>query len=300
MYAGALGLLLRFARANHTSSERGPGRIANQMVRLGAFLALVMSLWFGVSRIFLADMSERSRVAMQKIVGTLMIGAVDSANQPVGSYTVVVFREGREPSAGQSFSFIVNQANRPAGKRPFETHLRPGRYSIVAVEKLGEPLRARSGAAGPSEGARDTLDDRGGRFKDAEPDAHADFLRRVSATNMPLRLLVRMAYEVQDFRIVGGPSGSSRINSTSWRRPRRLHRQHQDVLPLMKALLAERFKLKVHTKRGRCRSPRSSSRGATRSWARTSRRRPSIARRRGGGSEADKRSPEAELPRWGR
>jgi hypothetical protein len=141
LYAGALGLLLRFARANHTSSERGPGRIGNQMVRLGAFLALVMSLWFGVSQIFLADMSERNRVAMQKIAGTLMIDTVDGANRPVRTYTVVVFRESREPRADQTFSFIVNQANGSAGKGPFETHLRPGRYSIVAVDTLDRPDR---------------------------------------------------------------------------------------------------------------------------------------------------------------
>src|SRR5215813_6466085 len=29
---------------------------------------------------------------------------------------------------------------------------------------------------------------------------------RLSASNVPLRLLVRMAYQVQDFQIVGGPS----------------------------------------------------------------------------------------------
>jgi ABC-type transport system involved in multi-copper enzyme maturation permease subunit len=141
LYAGSLGLLLRFARANHTSSERGPRRIANQLVRLGAFLALVMALWFGVSRIFLADMREHFRVVMQKTAGTVWIGAVDGANQPVRTYTVVVFREGREPGADQSFSFIVTEANSPAGKGPFETHLNPGRYSIVAVETLGQPAR---------------------------------------------------------------------------------------------------------------------------------------------------------------
>jgi hypothetical protein len=132
MYAGALALLLRFARANHTSSERGPRRVANQIVRLGAFLALVMSLWFGVSQIFLADVSERSRIAMQKTVGTVLIGAFDSGNKPVTDYAVVVFPEGRVGG----FSFVVTQSNKPAGQGRFETHLRPGRYSIVAVEKL--------------------------------------------------------------------------------------------------------------------------------------------------------------------
>jgi hypothetical protein len=138
MYAGALGLLLRFARANHTSSERSPRRIVNQMARLGAYLALVMSLWFGVSRTFLGEMRERNRAAMQKFVGTLVIGAVDSGTRPVRQYTVVVFPEGRVPSwANRSFSFNVDQAGRPFEKGPLETHLRPGRYSIVAVETLG-------------------------------------------------------------------------------------------------------------------------------------------------------------------
>jgi uncharacterized protein (TIGR03435 family) len=70
---------------------------------------------------------------------------------------------------------------------------------------------------------------------------------RLSATNVPLRLLVRMAYQVQDFQIVGGPSWqlsqkfdivakaeASNATDTS------------ELVPMLKALLEDRFKLKTH------------------------------------------------------
>jgi uncharacterized protein (TIGR03435 family) len=70
---------------------------------------------------------------------------------------------------------------------------------------------------------------------------------RFTATSVPLRILVRMAYEVQDFQIVGGPSWqlTSKFD---------IHAKAEDgfagstkeMLPLLKALLADRFKLKVH------------------------------------------------------
>lgn len=71
---------------------------------------------------------------------------------------------------------------------------------------------------------------------------------RLTATNVPLRLLVRMAYGVQDFQIEGGPPWqmSQRFDITA---------KAEDgsaatipaMLPMLKTLLAERFKLKVHT-----------------------------------------------------
>ena len=71
---------------------------------------------------------------------------------------------------------------------------------------------------------------------------------RLTATNVPLRLLVRMAYGVQDFQIEGGPSWqlSQRFDITA---------KAEDgspatmvaMLPMLKSLLADRFKLKVHT-----------------------------------------------------
>jgi hypothetical protein len=122
---------------NHGSAERGSQRIANQMFRLGAFLGLVLLLWLGASKVFSADINERNRVAMQKILGTLMVRAVDSANQPVTHYAVVVFPESSAPRGRGSFSFIVDEASRPTDSGRLATYLRPGRYSIVAVETLG-------------------------------------------------------------------------------------------------------------------------------------------------------------------
>src|ERR1044072_8116316 len=71
---------------------------------------------------------------------------------------------------------------------------------------------------------------------------------RLTATNVPLRVLVRMAYGVQDFQIDGGPSWqlSQRFDITA---------KAEDgspatmtaMLPMLKTLLAERFKLKVHS-----------------------------------------------------
>ena len=70
---------------------------------------------------------------------------------------------------------------------------------------------------------------------------------RFTATNVPLRVLVRMAYEVLDFQIVGGPS---------WQMTSKfdIHAKAEDgftgstkeMLPLIQALLADRFKLKAH------------------------------------------------------
>ena len=71
---------------------------------------------------------------------------------------------------------------------------------------------------------------------------------RLTATNMPLRLLVRMAYGVQDFQIDGGPSWqmSQKFDITA---------KAEDgftggtlgMLPMLKTLLADRFTLRVHT-----------------------------------------------------
>jgi uncharacterized protein (TIGR03435 family) len=70
----------------------------------------------------------------------------------------------------------------------------------------------------------------------------------LSISNMPLRLLVRMAYGVQDFQIVGGPSWqmSSRFDITA-KAAEGTVRGTQDMLPMVKSLLADRFKLKAHT-----------------------------------------------------
>ena len=136
MYAGGIGLLLRFARVNHRSAERGARRIWNQMLRLGAFLALVVSLWFGVSQIYRADMIESRRVWMQQR-GTLTGGVVDGAHRPVTRCTIVVIPEDENRMARDSFSFLVDERLPFTRQGTFEVHVRPGRYSVLAVESLG-------------------------------------------------------------------------------------------------------------------------------------------------------------------
>jgi uncharacterized protein (TIGR03435 family) len=70
----------------------------------------------------------------------------------------------------------------------------------------------------------------------------------LTASNMPLRLLVRMAYGVQDFQIVGGPSWqtSNKFDITA-KAAEGTTQATPDLLPMLKALLADRFKLKTHT-----------------------------------------------------
>jgi uncharacterized protein (TIGR03435 family) len=71
---------------------------------------------------------------------------------------------------------------------------------------------------------------------------------RFTATNVPLRMLVRVAYGVQeDFRIDGGPS---------WQTSQRFHISAKaedgfkggqaEMMPRLRTLLADRFKLKTH------------------------------------------------------
>jgi uncharacterized protein (TIGR03435 family) len=71
---------------------------------------------------------------------------------------------------------------------------------------------------------------------------------RFTATNVPLRLLIRMAYGVNDFQIDGGPSWqmSQRFDITAKAEDGFAGGQ-QAMLLMLKSLLAERFKLKVHT-----------------------------------------------------
>ena len=71
---------------------------------------------------------------------------------------------------------------------------------------------------------------------------------RFTATNVPLRLLVRMAYGVQDFQIDGGPSWqmSQRYDITA-KAEEGFTGTPQSMVPLVKALLAHRFKLKLHS-----------------------------------------------------
>jgi uncharacterized protein (TIGR03435 family) len=70
----------------------------------------------------------------------------------------------------------------------------------------------------------------------------------LAVSNMPLRLLVRTAYGLQDFQIVGGPSWqlSNRFDITA-KAAEGTARGTPDLLPMLRTLLADRFKLKTHT-----------------------------------------------------
>jgi uncharacterized protein (TIGR03435 family) len=70
---------------------------------------------------------------------------------------------------------------------------------------------------------------------------------RFSAQNIPLRLLVRIAYGVEDFQIVGGPSWQlSKKFDIQAVAPSGFKGGMPEMLPLVKSLLAERFALKTH------------------------------------------------------
>jgi uncharacterized protein (TIGR03435 family) len=68
---------------------------------------------------------------------------------------------------------------------------------------------------------------------------------RLTATNMTLRLLIRMSYALQDFQIVGGPA---------WQTSQKfdIAAKAEDgtstilLMPMLKTLLADRFTLKAH------------------------------------------------------
>jgi uncharacterized protein (TIGR03435 family) len=70
---------------------------------------------------------------------------------------------------------------------------------------------------------------------------------RISATNVPLRLLIRMSYQLQDFQIVGGPSWqTSQKFDIVAKAEDGSASTTQQLMPMLKALLADRFKLKTH------------------------------------------------------
>jgi len=71
---------------------------------------------------------------------------------------------------------------------------------------------------------------------------------RFIATNIPLKLLIRVAYEVQDFQIAGGPPAlmASKFDITAKAAGGATLGQKQ-LMPLVRSLLVDRFKLKTHT-----------------------------------------------------
>jgi uncharacterized protein (TIGR03435 family) len=70
---------------------------------------------------------------------------------------------------------------------------------------------------------------------------------RFTAQNLPLRLLIRIAYGVEDFQITGGPSWQlSKKFDIQAVAPSGFTGGMPQMLPLLKSLLAERFALKTH------------------------------------------------------
>ena len=70
----------------------------------------------------------------------------------------------------------------------------------------------------------------------------------IRATNIPLRLMVRAAYKVEDEQIVGGPPWQLSAKFDITAKPEDGAVATEDALrERLKALLADRFKLKVHT-----------------------------------------------------
>jgi len=71
---------------------------------------------------------------------------------------------------------------------------------------------------------------------------------RLTVTNLPLRLLIRIAYEVQDFQISGGPSDllTSKFDITA-KAEDGATPTTKELLGMLRTLLAERFKLQTHT-----------------------------------------------------
>jgi uncharacterized protein (TIGR03435 family) len=70
---------------------------------------------------------------------------------------------------------------------------------------------------------------------------------RFNASNVPLRLLLRQAFNVQDFQIVGGPDwiGSDRFDVVA-KAPDGVEFTADTMRPMLRALLTERFKLAFH------------------------------------------------------
>jgi uncharacterized protein (TIGR03435 family) len=69
----------------------------------------------------------------------------------------------------------------------------------------------------------------------------------VAVSNIPLRLLIRMAYGVQDFQIVGGPSWQMSSKFDISAKAPEGTKGTEALMSMIKTLLADRFKLKTHT-----------------------------------------------------
>jgi len=71
---------------------------------------------------------------------------------------------------------------------------------------------------------------------------------RFTATNLPLRFLIGLAYEMPDFRVIGGPDAlmNAKFDITA-KAPGGATLGQKELLPLVKSLLIDRFKLKTRT-----------------------------------------------------
>src|SRR5262245_2940538 len=71
---------------------------------------------------------------------------------------------------------------------------------------------------------------------------------RFTATTVPLKMLIGMAVDTQDFRIAGGPPAimSAKFDITA-KTPGGATLGQKEMMPFLKNLLIERFKLKVHS-----------------------------------------------------
>ena len=70
---------------------------------------------------------------------------------------------------------------------------------------------------------------------------------RFTATNIPLRMLVRQAFNVQDFQIVGGPDWMQSDRFDVIAKAPEGEFTAEQMRPMLRALLAERFKLASHS-----------------------------------------------------
>jgi uncharacterized protein (TIGR03435 family) len=95
-----------------------------------------------------------------------------------------------------------------------------------------------------------TLEFEAAAIKPANPDQKGSGIRiekaRIKVINAPLRFMVQYAWNVKDFQVVGGPSwaGTERydVDAVS-QKPF----EGDDLRMMIRALLADRFKLAVHT-----------------------------------------------------
>jgi hypothetical protein len=140
MYGGTLRLLWRFARVNHRMAERSTRRMSRQVLSVGVFIAIVLTLWFGASGRYRLEAETNSRDYWKRMYGSVTVAAVDDGNRPVTSYTVVFFPEDANSRyRSKSLLYMVDPARWTGAPRNglLKTQILPGRYSVVAVAQLG-------------------------------------------------------------------------------------------------------------------------------------------------------------------